>query len=248
MRVALLRRSAPDPSHLLVAGADGRPLRVAVRRRAAARRITLRVSSATGEAVLTLPERTDLRTAQHFADDHAGWIATRLDKVPRRVAFENGALVPLRGVEHRVLHWSSMAAQTVATQDGDGTPIIAVACDVPHVARRVRDFLEREARRDLVAAVTRHGRAAGVAPTRITVRDTRTRWGSCSARGHLNFSWRLVLAPPQVLDYLAAHEVAHLREMNHSHRFWALTRQLAPRTDEAERWLKRHGSELHRYG
>jgi predicted metal-dependent hydrolase len=247
MRVALLRRSAPDPSHLLVAVED-RSLRVAVRRRATARRITLRVSSATGEAVLTLPERTDLGTAQRFADAHAGWIAARLARVPERVAFCDGALVPLRGVEHRILHWSSVGGPTVATTDADGTPVIAVACDAPHVARRVRDFLEREARRDLVAAVARHGDALGRRPKRVTVRDTRTRWGSCTAQGHLNFSWRLVLAPSFVLDYLAAHEVAHLREMNHSSRFWTVTRTLAPRTDEAERWLKRHGSELHRYG
>ena len=247
MRVALLRRSAPDPTHLVVA-VDARTLRVAVRRRATARRITLRVSSATGEAVLTLPERTDLVAAQRFADAHADWIATRLARVPERVGFADGALVPLRGVEHRILHWSSVGGPTVATTDAHGHPVIAVACDAPHVARRVRDFLEREARHDLVAAVGRHGRALGRTAKRVTVRDTRTRWGSCTARGHLNFSWRLVLAPPYVLDYLAAHEVAHLREMNHSHRFWALTRDLAPRTDEAERWLKRHGSELHRYG
>ncbi len=247
MRVALLRRSAPDPSHLLVAS-DGRTLRVAVRRRASARRITLRVSSATGEAVLTLPERTDLRTAQDFADAHAGWIAARLARVPERVAFADGALVPFRGIEHRVLHRSSVAGPTVATTDAAGAPVIAVSCDAPHVARRVRDFLEREARRDLVAAVGRHAGALGRAARRITVRDTRSRWGSCTAQGQLNFSWRLVLAPPYVLDYLAAHEVAHLREMNHSQRFWSLTRELAPLTDEAERWLKRHGSDLHRYG
>jgi predicted metal-dependent hydrolase len=228
--------------------AEDRSLRVAVRRRATARRITLRVSSATGEAVLTLPERTDLAAAQRFADAHAGWIAARLARVPERVAFTDGAVVPLRGVEHRILHWSGVGGPTVATADAEGRPVIAVACDAPHVARRVRDFLEREARRDLVAAVGRHGEALGRRARRVTVRDTRTRWGSCTAQGHLNFSWRLVLAPGFVLDYLAAHEVAHLREMNHSPRFWALTRQLAPRTEEAERWLKRHGSELHRYG
>ena len=80
------------------------------------------------------------------------------------------------------------------------------------------------------------------------MRDTKSRWGSCSASGCLNFSWRLILAPPFVLDYLAAHEVAHLKEMNHSRRYWATLRKLCPHTDEAERWLKRHGTELHKYG
>ena len=247
MRVALLRRSAPDPTHLDVVY-DGRAFRIAVRRRAAARRITLRVSSATGEVVLTLPERADVVAAQRFADAHGGWIATRLARVPVRVLFEPGAIVPFRGQPHRILHWSTVSSATVATRDADGACVIAVACDLAHVGRRVRDFLEREARRDLVAAVGHHARGLGRAPRRITVRDTRTRWGSCSAKGLLNFSWRLILAPSFVLDYLAAHEVAHLKEMNHSERFWQVVHGLCARTAEAERWLKRHGTDLHRYG
>jgi hypothetical protein len=116
------------------------------------------------------------------------------------------------------------------------------------VARRVRDFLEAEAKRDLSAAVKRYTARLGVDASRITVRDTKSRWGSCSAKGALNFSWRLILAPPFVLDYLAAHEVGHLKEMNHSSRFWRVVHGLCPRTDEAEDWLKRHGTELHRFG
>ena len=106
------------------------------------------------------------------------------------------------------------------------------------MARRVQDFLEAEARRDFAQSVKRHTTALGIPAKRITVRDTKSRWGSCSANGALNFSWRLIMAPPFVLDYLAAHEVAHLRELNHSHRFWKLTHQLCPRTEDAEKWLK----------
>jgi len=105
-----------------------------------------------------------------------------------------------------------------------------------------------EAKRDLAAAVKRHTDALGIPARSITVRDTRSRWGSCSAQGSLNFSWRLVLAPPFVLDYLAAHEVAHLKEMNHSPQFWRVAHALCPRLEEAERWLKRNGADLHRYG
>ncbi|GJD62570.1 M48 family metallopeptidase [Methylobacterium frigidaeris] len=247
MRVALLRRSAPEPTHVTVIHA-GICYPVTVRRRAAARRITLRVSSATGEIVLTLPERTDLAAAQRFADSHGAWIAARVAKLPERVAFVPGAMVPLRGVPHRILHWSITSGATIATTGPDGTPVIAVSCGLPHVARRVRDFLEAEARRDLTAAVARHAGALGRTPKRLTVRDTRSRWGSCSAAGHLNFSWRLIMAPPTVLDYLAAHEVAHLAEMNHSDRFWRVVETLSPGYDEPEAWLKRHGTELHRYG
>jgi hypothetical protein len=126
--------------------------------------------------------------------------------------------------------------------------IISVSCDPAHVARRIRDFLVREARRDLAAAIDGYAPRLGQRPVRMTLRDTRSRWGSCTARGELNFSWRLILAPPMVLDYLVAHEMAHLREMNHSPRFWALLGDLCPNVEAAEAWLKRNGSSLHRYG
>jgi predicted metal-dependent hydrolase len=247
MKSALFRRVPADPPHLKVSH-QGQLFKVALRRRPTAKRITLRVSNATGEVVLTIPERTDVGLAQKFADSHGQWIATRLAKVPEHVPFEPGSVVPLRGIPHRIVHWSSVRGVTQATRDSAGEPIIAVAGEAAHVARRVRDFLEAEARRDFAVAVKKHTAQLGVPAKRITVRDTKSRWGSCSANGALNFSWRLIMAPPFVLDYLAAHEVAHLRELNHSPRFWKLTYQLCPRTDEAEAWLKAYGSALHRIG
>lgn len=247
MRFALFRRAAPDPDHLQIRH-EGTSFQVMLRRRATARRMTLRVSSATRDVVLTVPEHTDLAAAIRFADGHGAWIAGRLARVPERVVFAPGVQIPLRGVPHRILHWSNVRGVTSATLDPVGEPIIAVAGEAPHVARRVRQFLEREARRDLVTAVKAYTDALERPAKRVTVRDTKSRWGSCSATGCLNFSWRLILAPPFVLDYLAAHEVAHLKEMNHSQRFWRTLRKLCPHTDEAERWLKRHGTELHKYG
>jgi predicted metal-dependent hydrolase len=247
MRFALFRRAAPDPAHLDVRH-DGDSFRVLLRRRASARRMTLRVSSATRDIVLTVPEHTDLAAARRFADGHGGWIAARLARVPERVAFTNGVQIPLRGVPHRIVHWSNVRGATSATLSEAGEAIIAVSGDAPHVARRVKEFLEREARRDLVVAVKHYTEALGMPAKRITVRDTKSRWGSCSASGCLNFSWRLILAPPFVLDYLAAHEVAHLKELNHSHRFWRTLHKLCPGTEDAERWLKRHGTDLHKYG
>lgn len=247
MKSALFRRVPADPPHLKVFH-EGQTFKVALKRRPTAKRITLRVSNATGEVVLSIPERTDVGLAQKFADSHSQWIATRLAKVPERVLFEPGALVPFRGVPHRIVHWSSVRGVTQATRGSAGEPIIAVAGEAAHVARRVRDFLEAEAKRDFALAVKKHTAQLGVPAKRITVRDTKSRWGSCSANGALSFSWRLIMAPPFVLDYLAAHEVAHLRELNHSNRFWKLTYQLCPRTDEAEAWLKTYGSALHRIG
>jgi predicted metal-dependent hydrolase len=247
MRPALFRRVPADPIQLDVNHA-GHQFQVALRRRSTAKRITLRVSNATGEVVLTVPERTEFRTAQRFLDSHGDWILTRLANVPKRVAFEPGASVPLRGVPHKVVHLAKLRGATQAMRDFKGDPVIVVSTEAPHVPRRVREFLEHEARKELTAAVQRHTAALGVTAKRITVRDTTSRWGSCSARGTLSFSWRLIMAPSFVLDYLAAHEVAHLRELNHSHRFWRLVFDLCPRTEEAERWLKNHGSQLHRFG
>lgn len=241
---ALLRR--PDPDHLDVQHA-GASLRIALRRRPTARRITLRVSAATGEAVITLPSRTAIETAQRFAASHAGWIAARLARVPERVAFAPGAALPLRGETHRLILREGRSGPARSDSAG-GAPVIVVACEPAHLPRRVRDFLTREARRDLAAAVECYSARLGRRPIRITIRDTRSRWGSCTAKGALSFSWRLILAPPIVLDYLVAHEMAHLCEMNHSRRFWSLLRDLCPNVDAAEAWLKRNGTALHRYG
>lgn len=247
MRFALFRRAPPDPAHLEVRHGH-ETFRVTLRRRATARRITLRVSTATRDIVLTLPEHTELAAAIRFADAHGGWIAARLARVPERVAFAPGALVPVRGLPHRIVHWSSVRGATSVTTGSNGEPLVAVAGEAPHVPRRVKEFLQREARRDLDVAVKRYTETLGIPAKRITVRDTKSRWGSCSASGCLNFSWRLILAPPFVLDYLAAHETAHLKEMNHSPRFWRIVHGLCPRTEEAERWLKLHGTELHKFG
>lgn len=246
MRISLFRRQ-PDPDRIEVVHAGTR-YPVLIKRRANARRMTLRVSQATGETTLTLPERADFAAGRSFAENHGGWIAARIAKRPLAVPFEPGQLVPLRGVPHRIVHWSKARGVTQATQDKDGAPIIAVAGEVAHVSRRVRDFLRRLALEDLEKAVRRHTAALGIPARKITIRDTTSRWGSCSSQGHLSFSWRLILAPASVLDYLAAHEVAHLKEMNHSHRFWALTHKLCPHTEQAEAWLKRHGASLHGYG
>lgn len=243
MRAALLRR--PDPDYIEVALGE-EAVRIILRRRPSARRLTLRVSSATGEVVITLPARSTVAAARDFASSHSGWIAARLAKVPERVPLAPGVTIPFRGVEHRVVHRLGRGVTTASIVDG--APAIVLACDPAHVARRLRDYLQREVRKDLSAAARIYAGRVGALPKRITVRDTRSRWGSCTARGELNFSWRLILAPPMVLDYLVAHEMAHLRELNHSPRFWALLRSVCPHVDEAERWLKRHGSGLHRYG
>jgi len=130
----------------------------------------------------------------------------------------------------------------------DGAHMLCVAGDRAHLARRVGDYLKRAAKHDLQASCRRYAADLGVTVKRVSVRDQTSRWGSCSSTGVLSFSWRLILAPPFVLDYLAAHEVAHLIEMNHSRRFWRLLLRACPATHRAKVWLNVHGADLHRYG
>lgn len=195
-----------------------------------------------------MPQRGDHRAAVRFAQAHGDWIVARLRRVPRRIAFVPGAVAPLRGVPHQIVWQADARAIPQIAVNPDGGRIILAGGDPRHVPRRVQDFLKREASADLEAAVKQYTAALGVRARSTTLRDQRTRWGSCASSGRLNFSWRLILAPSFVLDYLAAHEVCHLREMNHSDRFWALVYSICPATDAAEAWLKTHGAGLHRYG
>ncbi len=226
---------------------DGVTHRVTLKRVATARRFTLRVKAANHEAVLTMPPRASLKTALAFAERHAEWIGTRLGALPGRIALLPGTLLPLRGVQHLIVLDRTVLRRVQPGTAADGSPVLRVASRAADPAGAGHGFLLDEARRDLETAVRRHAAAAGKRVGRLTLRDTRSRWGSCSSRGTLNFSWRLILAPPLVLDYLAAHEVAHLVHLDHSDAFWSLTRSLAPEMDAAEAWLKHHGPGLHRF-
>ena len=220
---------------------------VTVKRVATARRFTLKVRSATHEAVLTMPPRASLKTALAFAERHAEWIGTRLDSLPGRLPLAPGIVLPLRGVDHLIVLDRTALRRVQGSVSADGEPILRVSSRETDPAAAIYAFLIGQARLDLGAAVARHAAVVGKPVSRITIRDTRSRWGSCSSRGVLNFSWRLILAPPVVLDYLAAHETAHLVHLDHSDSFWTVTRRLAPRLNEAEAWLKTHGPGLHRF-
>lgn len=246
LRLFQRRPAAPEVSQIEVVHA-GQTYRVALKRLAASRRFTLRVRAASRDVLLTMPARSSLKSACEFAERNAAWIGARLARLPRPIAFAPGEATPLRGIEHRIVHRPGERG-VVWTAAGAEGPLICVSGEKPHIARRVGDFLKREARRDFEAAVARHCAKLGLAPPRVSLRDTSSRWGSCSSRGSLNFSWRLIFAPSFVLDYLAAHEVAHLRHMNHSPAFWKTARGLFSEVERAESWLKAHGASLHRFG
>jgi predicted metal-dependent hydrolase len=172
-------------------------------------------------------------------------LLTKLARFPQAPSpLGPGSPVMFRGIPHEVEHTGSLRGVTEAMAK-EGRAVLSVSGLPEHAGRRIAAFLKKEARKDLEAAVRVHAQGVRKAVKSITMKDTRSRWGSCSWEGNLSFSWRIVMAPPFVLDYLAAHEVAHLDQMNHGPEFWSLCRRLCPRTDEAKAWLKRHGSQLH---
>jgi predicted metal-dependent hydrolase len=244
---ALLYRRPTEPQAIEV-DCDGAIHLVRLRRHRQARRYTLRVVAVTREAVLTIPPRGSFREAREFAEKHGAWIAARLDRLPRAAPFKHGVEIPLRGMVHAITHRRGARGTVWTEYDGDGRRLLCVAGHAEHIARRITDHLKREAKRDLETAVARYADRLGVKVRRISIRDQASRWGSCSTTGVLSFSWRLVLAPRYVLDYLAAHEVAHLQEMNHSARFWKLLGRICPDMERAKAWLDVHGTDLHRYG
>jgi len=222
----------------------GTSLPVTFVRSARARRASLRVDPARRRIILTAPLRMARGTAVGFAQAQAGWIAARLKRLPQALPFSDGVEVPLFGTPHRVRHRTD-ARGTVWLENGE----IHVAGRPEHLPRRLRDWLVTQMRDRLEPLVLQKAGRVDRRVKRITLRDNRSRWGSCGPDGSMSFSWRLVFAPPVVLDYLVAHEVAHLVHHNHGERFWALARELCDGSmDEAHVWLRRNGETLLQYG
>jgi hypothetical protein len=237
------REASLDDARRRAAALDlGAP--VAIRVSPRARRISLRVLAAGQGVELVLPRGVGAETGLKFLDGNRGWVASRIAAQPPAIPFVEGAIVPVLGVPHRIRREMDGAAPAVEIRNGE----IRVKGDPAHLGRRVRDRLMALARTELSAraraCATRIGRKVG----RVGVRDPKSRWGSCSSKGDLSFSWRLVLAPEAVIDYVVAHEVAHLVEMNHSPRFWRLVETLTPDSAGPRAWLRRHRLRLLAYG
>jgi hypothetical protein len=222
---------------------EGRAVPLRVRRNARARRLVLRIDAAADGAVVTLPPGVPVEDGLDMARQRAAWIAGRLAALPARMPLADGARVPFLGVEHPVRHRPGCRG-TAWLEDGE----IHVAGGTGHLARRLTDWLKGEARRRIAPLVADKAARLGQTAGRITLRDTRSRWGSCSANGNLSFCWRLVMAPETVLDYVVAHEVAHLAERGHGPRFWSAVDELTSDSEGARAWLRDNGDRLHRYG
>jgi predicted metal-dependent hydrolase len=221
----------------------GVPRPLTVMRTARARRVRIRVDARKGEAVLVLPPRAALREGRDFAQSNAAWLRARLAELPPRVPFEPGVEIGVAGTSY-VLHWDRHAPPRVHAIGA----LIVVGGPRDAFAHKVTEWLKRKARERVARRAEALAERAGRAIRRISIRDPRARWGSCTHKGDLSFSWRLILAPAHVLDYVVAHEVAHLVHLNHGPNFWKLVERLMPDFAEARAWLDRHGPELQRYG
>ena len=211
------------------------PIEIALRRLARARRFSLRVAQADGRVTLSLPQRARLAEAMDFARAQEGWIRAALAKMPKGLTVALGGQIPVEGVMLTLVAGQAMQVQ------GDH---LMVPGDPDQVGARVAAFLRVRARDRLAAASDFYAAQIGRHVTKISLRDTRSRWGSCTHQGDLMYNWRLIMAPPAVLTYVAAHEVAHMVEMNHSDAFWAVVARLYPDWHVQRAWLKRHGGSL----
>lgn len=212
--------------------------RIDVRRSARARRLSLRVSNLDGRVTLTMPAGVNLRTAREFAERKAKWIASAVERRPCPMLVDVGVEIPVEGEARMVV---AGAEATARLADG----VVKAPAGIAGPA--VMALLKELARERLASAAQRYSRAVGRDFRKLALKDTRSRWGSCSAEGNLMFSWRLILAPPSVLDYVAAHEVTHLRHMDHSRAFWSMVRAICPACQASRDWLRREGAGLHRY-
>ncbi|MEN8896256.1 MAG: SprT family zinc-dependent metalloprotease [Yoonia sp.] len=209
-----------------------------MRRSARARKLSLRVSRLDGKVTLTIPQRSPLREGIDFLESREIWLRTHLIRLAPEAVVHAGGVVPYRGDDLPVEVGS---VKRTALRDG-----VLYVPDEATAGLRAKAFLKLCARDVLAEASDRYAAMVGRSYSRLSIRDTRSRWGSCSSEGVLMYSWRLIMAPPEVLDYVAAHEVAHLVEMNHSAAFWAVVERICPDYSVHRAWLRKNGDVLHR--
>jgi len=222
---------------------DGKIIHVILVSHPRARRVALRIDPVKRSCILTRPIFVSIAEAIEFAESRKDWIGECLDELLPSIPLVEGSLIPVRGLTHQIICRPD-ARRGTWCENG----FLNVSGKPEHCSRRVLDWLKQEARRTIVPMVRNYAEKIGQRPGRISFRDTVSRWGSCSEDGNLSFCWRLVLAPTHVIEYVVAHEVGHLAELNHSETFWELVKELVGPFGQAQDWLKGDGLNLYRYG
>jgi len=238
------KKPTPVPDRTFIE-IDGERQEILVRQNNRANRYRITLDSRQG-IILTVPKAGNWSDAEAFLTKQHNWLAARQHHVVAQKPIELGATIPLRGVD-TLLQSTGTLRGVPKFERSDDMQILHVPGAPEHIGRRTIDWLKREAKADLAHSVQVHTKRLGVRHKAISMRDQSTRWGSCSSAGNLNFNWRLILAPSFVLDYVAAHEVAHLIEMNHSQAFWDQVERTLPDMQRGRTWLKVHGRTLFAY-
>lgn len=214
-----------------------------IKRTAQAKRFTLRIEPRTRGLKVSAPLHAQDHDILAFVSKHHGWAQSQLSKQPEMGALKVGVKIPVRGIPHRLEHTGKLRGLPMQYRENDAA-ILALSGDKQSLPRRASDFLKREAKSEIEPKALALAQSINKRVKSISFKDTKSRWGSCTSDGALSFSWRIMMAPPLVIDYLIAHEVAHLREMNHGPKFWTLCEELCPETKRAKAWLKKNGAAL----
>jgi predicted metal-dependent hydrolase len=238
-----LTKPAPSPVEEREHVVAGRTLPLRIVENDRARRLTLRIDAGGQGLRITVPPGLRRGEVEKFLHRHQGWLEQRLAKVPDRPQVRPGIKLPLYGVPHMIVHEPGKRG-TVSVGSDENGPTLVIHGERVHLPRRLTDYLKREARREIGALVEKHTAKVGRKAKAVRFKDTSSRWGSCTSDGNLSFSWRIMMAPRPVINYLVAHEVAHLKEMNHGPKFWKLCEELCPDTERCRAWLKKNGSAL----
>ena len=221
------------------------PLKVIENSRA--KRLTLRIESGGKGLRVTVPTRTSKKAVGEFLSRYQGWIEAKLAHLPPPAGDEPmlkaGLKIPFLGIPRLIVHKAGRGT-TILVDDETG-PQIWIYGDQKYLPRRLRDFFMKQAEATIAPLVAKYTGEVGRKAKSVRYKDTKSRWGSCTSDGALSFSWRIIMAPYNVIDYLVAHEVSHLIEMNHSADFWKLCEKLCPESKKCRAWLKRNGQSLH---
>ncbi len=224
---------------------DGLTARLSVNPRA--RRLSIRIDARAGEAVLIAPSERKLAEVVAFARTKTSWMRERLAERPQGTPIEPGAVIDLFGKPTRLVAVGGAGAARLS-EDADG-PVIASGGEGEAYARRVENLFKRVARETLQTRTDVHLRTLGQRPVKMSIADPKSRWGSCSPHNRsIRYSWRVVMAPPAVIDYLAAHEVAHLVHADHSPAYWSVVQRLIGDHRPHRKWLRENGPALHAVG
>lgn len=216
-----------------------------IQRNSRARRISLRYNPVDRQLALTLPKSVSVNEGMDFFNHKKDWLAETLKSLPKHVPFKPGAIIPVMGKKYRIRYEAELSGRSMVKAEDD---ILYVTGPKDQIARHVQDWIKKQVRKKITTIAESKAELIGRKVRRITLRDTRSRWGSCSSQGRLSFSWRLAFAPPSVLHYIVCHEVAHMREMNHGPAFWRLVARICPSWASNDQWLKDNSHVLYRYG